>query len=118
MNILTEKDIKLLAALLLLDGLWITFGIGNPFMRMVEDIQGEKISPNVMGLIGAYVSLFFIAKIFLPRVQSGSEAFLLGALVYAVYDFTNLALFKKYDLKIAAMDILWGGTLFYLLSKI
>lgn len=115
---ITEKDIKLLVALLLLDGLWITFGIGNPFMRMVEDIQGEKVSPNFTGLVGAYVSLFLIAKIFLPRVQNGKEAFLLGALVYAVYDFTNLALFKKYDLKIAIMDILWGGTLFYLLSKI
>jgi uncharacterized membrane protein len=38
----------------------------------------------------------------------------MGAAVYAVYDFTNLAMFKNYTLSFALMDTLWGGALFAL----
>jgi uncharacterized membrane protein len=37
-----------------------------------------------------------------------------GAAVYAVYDFTNLAILKDYKVQFAVMDTLWGGTLFAL----
>jgi uncharacterized membrane protein len=32
--------------------------------------------------------------------------------VYAVYDFTNVAIFEDYDWKFAIADSLWGGILF------
>jgi uncharacterized membrane protein len=40
------------------------------------------------------------------------DAFLTGAAVYAVYDFTVMAVFKDYPLYLALGDTLWGGILF------
>jgi len=36
----------------------------------------------------------------------------MGAAVYAVYDFTSLAILTKYSPTIAVADVLWGGVLF------
>ena len=110
--------IKLLALILILDALWIGLFLGKPFVTMVENIQGSPVKTNMLGVGIAYVSLFLLAAIFLPKTSSDLEAFLLGALTYAVYDGTNLALFTGYSTQLAALDILWGGTLFYLLKKI
>jgi len=46
------------------------------------------------------------------------EAGLLGLATYAVFEFTNYAMFKNYDLKIAIMDSVWGATLFMLTTLI
>ena len=40
-----------------------------------------------------------------------SEAFLLGIIIYGVYNTTSLAIYKKYTWKVATMDTLWGGIL-------
>ena len=34
-----------------------------------------------------------------------------GVLVYAVYDLTNLATLRDYDVGTACIDIVWGGAL-------
>ena len=47
-------------------------------------------------------------------IEGYLQSFIFGACVYAVFDLTNLALFKKYEMKVALQDILWGGTLFAL----
>jgi len=36
-------------------------------------------------------------------------SFIFGALVYAVYDLTNLSFISKWPLSIAVVDVLWGG---------
>jgi uncharacterized membrane protein len=36
---------------------------------------------------------------------------LFGFIIYGVYDSTTYALFKKWKLKLMAIDILWGGVL-------
>jgi len=40
------------------------------------------------------------------------DAFLFGLVIYAVYDFTNLATFSKWSLYLSVIDTFWGGTLF------
>ena len=50
--------------------------------------------------------------------RSVLDAFLLGFVIYGVFDLTNLAIFKKYDNMVALMDMLWGGTLFALTAYI
>jgi uncharacterized membrane protein len=37
---------------------------------------------------------------------------LFGFSVYGVYDMTTLAVFKKWDIKLAIIDMVWGGFLF------
>jgi uncharacterized membrane protein len=39
------------------------------------------------------------------------EAFMLGAILYGMFDFISLGIFKKYDLSVAIMDTVWGGVL-------
>jgi hypothetical protein len=46
------------------------------------------------------------------KTTSLKDAFLTGAAVYAVYDFTLMTVFKDYNLGMAVADTLWGGTLF------
>jgi uncharacterized membrane protein len=50
------------------------------------------------------------------------QAFARGLCVYGVYEFTNVAVFERYDWKFAAADTLWGGVLFviarYLLKNV
>jgi uncharacterized membrane protein len=51
---------------------------------------------------------YFIIK---PR-RSVSDAFLLGIIIYGVYETTNLALFKNWSILTVIIDTLWGGILF------
>ena len=57
---------------------------------------------------------YFIIK---PR-RSVSDAFLLGIVIYAVYETTSKALLKNWSYKIVFMDTLWGGILFTLTTFI
>ena len=40
------------------------------------------------------------------------DAFLLGLLVYGVYDLTNLGTLTNWTIKMTIMDSLWGASLF------
>ena len=44
--------------------------------------------------------------------KSVSEAFLLGIVIYGVYETTNYALFKNWSILSVIIDTLWGGLLF------
>ena len=57
-----------------------------------------------------YIALAYL----LLQTKSAKEAFWTGVTVYAVYDFTLLAVFSKFPLTTALADTLWGGILFYL----
>lgn len=85
---------------------------------MIRKIQGGEDAVMRLGsALVVYMALAYLAK--MP--ETAMEAFLLGASVYAVFDFTNYAIFKNYDLRIAIADTLWGGVLFtavfYVLKK-
>ena len=84
--------------------LWSSSGWSG---QMVRNIQGSAIEFNYIAALVVYLALGYLATI----PQSYQEAFLLGFSTYAVYDFTNLAILKNYDLKFAMADTLWGGIL-------
>lgn len=73
----------------------------------MRGIQGSPMEFRLWPAIPVYVALGYL----LTLADSVKDAFLLGLSTYAVYDFTNLATFKKYPLKFAVADSLWGGTL-------
>jgi uncharacterized membrane protein len=85
------------------------------FDNQVEKIQGTKIKMNLLGALLCYIFLiaginYFIIK---PR-KSISDAFILGIIIYGVYETTNYALFKNWSILTVIMDTLWGGILFAL----
>jgi uncharacterized membrane protein len=109
--------LKTAGVLIFVDFFWLsTAGIMG--RTMIERIQGEPVS---FRFISAPVVYFFLAYLLL-ETRSYQEAFLRGLAVYAVYEFTNYAVFERYDWKFAIADSIWGGVLFvcarYLLKNV
>jgi len=93
------------------------------FMNQVKNVQGSALKLNYFGAAICYVFLvaglnYFIIK---PR-KSVSDAFLLGLVIYGVYETTNYALFSNWSIITVIMDTLWGGLLFastaYIVEKL
>ena len=87
--------------------------IKNFFNNQIKSIQGSEVKVNFLGAGFCYIFLviginYFIIK---PR-KSVNEAFLLGLVIYGVYETTNYALFKNWSIITVIMDTLWGGILF------
>lgn len=94
------------------DFIYLT-GMKSYFDNQVEKIQGSKIKMNLLGALLCYIFLvvglnYFIIK---PN-KSISDAFLLGIVIYGVYETTTYALFKNWSILTVIMDTLWGGLLF------
>lgn len=91
------------------DLLWLGTG-GQYALKIAENIQGSRISMNYYPAVLVYIFLAYL----LSKTNNYTEAFLFGFCIYGVYDFTTLAIFKKYNYLFAISDTLWGGILFVL----
>ena len=93
----------------LIDIPWLIYQ-GSASQKMVSSIQGSPLRFRAWAAIPVYIALGYL----LLQQKSVQSAAASGAAVYAVYDFTNLAIFDKYPLSFAIQDTLWGGVLFSL----
>ena len=86
---------------------------GKPFIEQTAKIQNAPFQLNTMGAFFSYLCIIILLNYFV-LLRSGTlfDAFLLGTLTYGVYDMTNMALFKDWDMTLAIIDTIWGGTLF------
>jgi uncharacterized membrane protein len=83
------------------------------FMNQIQSVQGSVPKINYLGVALCYVFLiaginYFIIK---PH-KSVSDAFLLGIVIYGVYETTSYALLKNWSIFTVIIDTLWGGLLF------
>lgn len=105
-----ERSVKIfgtaLVLLALFDLPWL-FAIGETAQRMVLRIQGSELKVRLVPALIVYIALAYLVT----KTETPLEAFKVGVAVYAVYDFTNLALFKNYTVSFAVLDSLWGGIL-------
>jgi uncharacterized membrane protein len=92
--------------LILIDLPWLLL-IGDTAQRLVLRIQGSDLKLRYAPALVVYLALAYLVT----KTETPLEAFKVGVAVYAVYDFTNLAMFKNYTLSFALMDSLWGGIL-------
>jgi uncharacterized membrane protein len=106
------KAVKILLLLLVLDTIWIQFFLLKPFSNMIQDVQGSQMTVSPFKLILAYIVLYLLILFTIEKVKTPQEAFILGMLVYGVYDSTNYATLKNWNLGVAIKDTLWGGVLF------
>ena len=105
--------------MLALDSVYLSNISGPLFAKMVKGIQKDEMKINIFGAIGSYLLLILVLyKFIIVERKSPSDAFLLGFCIYGVFDFTNIAIFKNYSLLPALLDTLWGGVLFYIVTKI
>ena len=101
-----------------LDGFYINL-IKPAFSSQIVAIQGSPMKPNFIAVGITYIFLLFGLNYFVLRKHmEPKDAFLYGMVIYAVYDFTNLATFSKWSLSLSIIDTFWGGTLFGLTTWI
>jgi len=89
------------------------------FEYQVKTVQGSQLQVNFLGVILCYIFLIFGLNYFIIKSKrSPYDAFLLGILIYGVFETTNYALFKNWSILTVILDTLWGGTLFALVTFI
>ena len=112
--------------LLILDFLWIAIYMGNQYQVQIKNIQGEQMKPKLTHAIMAYFLMIVGLNLFvLPNIRKGYElqdslkyGLTFGIVLYGVYDFTAGAVFKKWNTKLALIDIAWGGIVFFISTYI
>lgn len=110
-------DIFILTVLLLaFDGCYL-YANAKTFQNLVFNIQGKKMTMRYESVVLCYIALIVGLYYFIIKDnKSPLEAFLLGFVIYAVYDCTNYATLANYPASFAIMDALWGGILFALVT--
>lgn len=103
---------------LLLDFIYLNF-IKSYFDKQIKLVQGTSIKLNFFAMLLCYILLIFGINYFIiiPD-RSILDAFLLGIIIYGVYETTNMALFSKWAWQTVLIDTLWGGILFALTTFI
>jgi len=119
---MNNKIIKNIAAitvvLLALDFIYISV-IRNMFEIQIADVQRVALQVRPLGAVLCYLLLVFGLYYFIVREHRPVfDAFLLGLVIYGVYESTSYALLKKWRWNIVLMDTLWGGVLFALTTFI
>ena len=106
-------------SMLALDSIYLS-NIGGPlFAKMVKGIQKEDMKLNIFDAIGSYILLILVLyKFIIIERKPLSDAFLLGFCIYGIFDLTNIAIFKNYQLIPSLVDTVWGGVLFYTVTWI
>lgn len=113
------NKLLIIAPTLMALDLTFVLSMSKYFNHQITLVQRSPLSLNIAGAIGCYICLIYVVYHFI--IQKGAsllEAFLLGASIYGVYEFTNYATLKNWKTTTVIMDTLWGGTLFALTTYI
>ena len=104
--------------LLTLDSIYLS-SFSQFFNSLITKIQGSKIQFRLSGAILCYIFLIFGLNYFIihPR-KSVMDAFLLGLIIYGVYETTNYTIIDKWSIPAVVIDTLWGAILFTLTTYI
>ncbi len=101
--------------LLLLDAMYLYF-IRHYFNDQIQKVQGTPIKLNYYGIVMCYLTLILGLNYFIISEESGDmsshkilDAFLLGIVIYGVYETTNLSILQDWSMKTVVIDTLWGG---------
>lgn len=93
--------------------------ISNYFNNQIKLVQGSPIKMNFLATLLCYIFLIFGINYFIIKPnRTIQDAFLLGLVIYGVFETTNMALFAKWSWLTVIMDTLWGGILFALTTYI
>jgi uncharacterized membrane protein len=83
------------------------------FDKQIQIVQGSQTKMNYLGAALCYIFLIVGINYFIIRPKKSiTDAFLLGIVIYGVYETTNYAIFKNWSLLSVLIDTLWGGLLF------
>ena len=117
MNIILR--LVLIAVLFIcIDSLYL-YSSMNYFQKQIVSVQGFPVKFRIESAILCYIALVFGLWYFVIREKkSWKYAFLLGLVIYTVYETTNYAIINKWKWETVVMDSLWGAILFALTTKL
>lgn len=111
------KDFLILASIiLLLDLLWLKYAVKGLWEDNVRSVQKSDMQVNIKYALLSYIVIIIGVYVFVVKKTANVKegmiyGFIYGFILYAVFDFTNLAIFKDFSLRTAVIDMLWGGFL-------
>jgi len=104
--------------MLVLDSIYLKTFSGF-FNDVVTKVQGSRIKLNLIGAILCYTLLVFSLNYFIiSRKKPLIDAFILGIVIYGVYETTTYAILEKWSPLAVVLDTFWGGLLFTLTTYI
>jgi len=113
------KDLVLTGTILMLIDVVFLYSTGTMFQKQIEKVQRSAFSMDYFGVAFAYVLLIFGLYWFIIKENRPLlDAFILGFVIYGVYEGTSKALLKNWDYKTMIIDTMWGGTLLVLTTSI
>ena len=116
MNIAIKTAFISTFLLVLIDSIYLTY-VGNYFNNQIQSIQSSPLKLNLRGALIAYIFLTIGLNYFIvQRREPWYNAFLLGIVIYGVYEGTNYAILKNWSIYTVILDTLWGGILFGLVT--
>ncbi len=97
-----------------IDFVYLNF-IKKYFSNQIYIIQGTPLKINYISAIICYIFIVNAVYYFIinPK-RSIVDAFLLGIVIYGIFETTNMTLFKKWKWTTVIIDTIWGGILFAL----
>ena len=83
------------------------------FGKQIRDTQGSAMKVDLLGAALCYVFIIFGLNYFIiSKRASALDAFLLGLVIYGIYELTNKAILNNWRYSTVVVDTLWGATLF------
>ena len=104
-------NIKPIIFMLIVDFIWIIIN-RKRYNESIKKATGQDIKLSFFGLILSYTSLIFSFIYFSKKLNNNIDITILGLCLYAVWNTTNMAIFKDWNYITALIDTIWGGVLF------
>jgi uncharacterized membrane protein len=101
------------------------YSMKNHYSNLITNIQGKDLKLRIIPTLFVYLLLYlgWYTFIFINKNQISNNklllnAFILGIVIYGVYELTNYAIIDKWTLKTVLIDTVWGGILLSLLTLV
>jgi uncharacterized membrane protein len=124
-----NNDLKIVAicigVMFILDYIWITVML--PMYKVaIKVVQKEEMVISTIGVVGSYICLVFGFIMFVFPLAKQQDSLIkaigigaaFGFATYGVYNFTNMALFRRSAWDVSVKDIAWGTSLMGVLGGI
>ena len=110
-----NRDIIISGIMFVLIDYFYLSSFGNYFNNLLLNIQNQKISLDFKAAVLCYIFLIYGLYYFILKDKKPvKDAFILGLVIYMVYETTNKAIIKNWTWKTVMIDGIWGGILFSL----
>lgn len=101
-----------------LDAVWLLVVSKSLYQKAIGFLMPAKVSFGVVALVYVVLAIGLTYFVITPALAGGITLWnamlrgaLLGFVIYAVYDLTNLATIQGWPVWISVVDVLWGTLL-------